>query len=327
MEEKNLELSLRPTSLDDYIGQEKVKEQLKVFIQSSKKRNQPIDHILISGPAGLGKTSLAQVIAKELGKNIVITSAPILDKKGDIAGILSSLEEGEILFIDEIHRLNPSIEEILYSAMEDFSIDIVIGKKTTAKTIRVDLAKFTIIGATTKVGMLTTPLISRFGIVIKMDFYTENELKDVIKRSAKLLNIKITEEGALEIARRSRGTPRIANMLLKRVYDYSIYHNYYEIDKKISREALDFLGINEFGLNKDDIKYLDLLINKFNSRPVGLNTITSTLSEDRYTIEEVIEPFLLRLGFIEKTPKGRIVTDLAKNFIKSLSNISKISKT
>ena len=318
MEEKNLDINLRPTSLDDYIGQEKIKEQLKIFIQSSKKRNQPIDHILISGPAGLGKTSLAQVIAKELGKNIIITSAPILDKKGDIAGILSSLEEGEILFIDEIHRLNPSIEEILYSAMEDYSIDIVIGKKTTAKTIRINLAKFTIIGATTKVGMLTTPLISRFGIIIKMDFYSESELKEVIKRSAKILGINITEEGALEIAKRSRGTPRIANILLKRVYDYSLYHNYTEINEKVSKEAFKFLGINEFGLNKEDIKYLDLLVNRFSLKPVGLNTITSTLSEDKYTIEELIEPYLLRLGFIEKTPKGRVATKLATKFLKSL---------
>lgn len=318
MEAKNLDINLRPTSLDDYIGQEKIKEQLKIFIQSSKKRNQPIDHILIGGPAGLGKTSLAQVIAKEIGKNIIITSAPILDKKGDIAGILSSLEEGEILFIDEIHRLNPSIEEILYSAMEDYSIDIVIGKKTTAKTIRINLAKFTIIGATTKVGMLTTPLISRFGIIIKMDFYSESELKEVIKRSAKILGINITEEGALEIAKRSRGTPRIANILLKRVYDYSLYHNYTEINERVSKEAFKFLGINEFGLTKEDIKYLNLLVNRFNLKPVGLNTITSTLSEDKYTIEEFIEPYLLRVGFIEKTPKGRVATELATKFLKSL---------
>ena len=315
---KNLEDNLRPKNLDDYIGQEKIKKQLKIFIEAAKKRNKPIDHILITGSAGLGKTSLAQVIANELNKNIIITSAPILDKKGDIAGILSSLNEGDILFIDEIHRLNPSIEEILYSALEDFCIDIVIGKKTTAKTIRLNLPKFTLIGATTKVGMLTNPLISRFGIILKMDFYSDEELKDIIKRSAKILNIKITDEGALEIAKVSRGTPRIANRLLKRVYDFSLVKGKDIIDKNIAKEGLKFLGINELGLEEQDIKYLKVLIEDFNSKPVGLNTLVSALAEDKYTIEELIEPFLIRLGLIEKTNRGRIATEKAKQILKNM---------
>ena len=318
MDNRNIDDNLRPKNLDDYIGQENVKKQLKIFIEAAKKRNKPIDHILITGPAGLGKTSLAYVIAKELNKNIIITSAPILDKKGDIAGILSSLNEGDILFIDEIHRLNPSIEEILYSALEDFCIDIVIGKKTTAKTIRINLPRFTLIGATTKVGMLTNPLISRFGIILKMDFYTNEELKKIIKRSAKILGIDITEDGAIEIAKVSRGTPRIANRLLKRIHDFCIVNRKTIIDGKIAKEGLRFLGINSFGLEEIDIKYLKLLVYDFNCKPVGLNTIISALSEDKYTVEEVIEPYLIRLGLIEKTQRGRIPTEKAKQILKNM---------
>ncbi len=318
MEIKNLDENLRPKTLKDYIGQSKIKKQLEVFLKSAKTRNKPIDHILITGSAGLGKTSLAQVIANELNRNIIITSAPILDKKGDIAGILASLNEGDILFIDEIHRLNPATEEILYSALEDFCIDVIIGKKTTAKTIRINLPKFTLIGATTRIGMLTNPLISRFGIILKMEFYTEEELKEIIKRSASILGIKITDEGALEIGKVSRGTPRIANRLLKRVYDYSIVHNKDVIDLETVKEALKFLGINSYGLDDTDIKYLKLLVEKFNGKPVGLNTIVSALAEDKYTVEEIIEPYLLRLGLIERTSRGRIATERAKNFLKML---------
>jgi len=315
--EKQLEdINLRPKSLEDYIGQEEIKKQLKVFIEASKKLNKPLDHILITGYSGLGKTSLAQVIANELGKNIIITSAPILDKKGDIAGILSSLNEGDVLFIDEIHRLNPAIEELLYSAMEDFVIDIVIGKKTTAKTVRLDLPKFTLIGATTKAGMLTSPLLSRFGIIFNMDFYNVDEIKEIIKRSAKILKADITDEATEEIAKASRGIPRIANQLLKRIHDFSVYKNKKIIDLETAKEGLKFLGYNEYGLNETDLKYLDILVNKFNMKPVGLNTLMATLSLDKYTIEEIIEPYLLRIGLVEKTPRGRVATDLAKNLLK-----------
>jgi len=318
MKEKEIKLediNLRPKTLSEYIGQEDIKKQLKVFIEASKKLNKPLDHILITGYSGLGKTSLAQVIANELGRKIVITSAPILDKKGDIAGILTSLGEGDILFIDEIHRLNPSIEELLYSAMEDFAIDIVIGKKTTAKTIRLNLPKFTLIGATTRAGMLTLPLLSRFGIILNMNFYTIEEMKQIIKRSAEILKTEITEEATEEIAKASRGVPRIANQLLKRIHDFAVYHNKNIIDKDTAKEGLKFLGYNEYGLNEMDIKYLDTLVNKFGMKPVGLNTLMATLSVDRWTIEEIIEPYLLRLGLIEKTPRGRKATERAKKFL------------
>ena len=318
MENKIIEDNLRPKSLEEYIGQENVKKQLKIFIEASKRRNKPIDHILLTGSAGLGKTSLAYVIAKELNKNIITTSAPILDKKGDIAGILSSLNEGDILFIDEIHRLNSAIEEVLYSALEDFCIDIIVGKKTTAKTIRINLPRFTLIGATTRLGMLTNPLISRFGIILKMDFYTINELKEIIKRSANILGIRITDEGAEEIAKVSRGTPRIANRLLKRVHDLCIVDKKEIIDKNLSKKALEFLGINGYGLEETDIKYLKVLIEDFNCKPVGLNTLVSALSEDKYTVEEIIEPYLIRIGLIEKTPRGRIPTEKAKKFLKNM---------
>jgi Holliday junction DNA helicase RuvB len=318
MEKKLEDINLRPKNLEEYIGQEEIKKQLKVFIEASKKLNKPLDHILITGYSGLGKTSLAQVIANELNRNIVITSAPILDKKGDIAGILSSLNEGDILFIDEIHRLNPSIEELLYSAMEDYVIDIVIGKKTTAKTIRLELPKFTLIGATTKAGMLTSPLLSRFGIILNMNFYTIDEIKRIIKRSATILNAKISEEGTSIIAKASRGIPRIANQLLKRIYDFAIYHNREIIDKETAEKGLKFLGYNELGLNQIDIKYLEILVKKFNMKPVGLNTLIATLSLDRYTIEEIIEPYLLRLGLIEKTPRGRAATEEARKLIEKM---------
>ncbi|WP_036767679.1 Holliday junction branch migration DNA helicase RuvB [Persephonella sp. KM09-Lau-8] len=316
--ETSFELGLRPKRLNEYIGQERIKQQIAVFIEAAKKKDGILDHVLISGPAGLGKTTLAQVIANELGKNIVFTSGPILEKKGDLAGILSSLEEGDILFIDEIHRLNPSVEEALYPAIEDFKLDIVIGKGNSSRSIRIDLSRFTLIGATTRTGMLTSPLISRFGIILNMEYYDNDSLAQIIKRSADILSIKITDEGAFEIAKRSRGTPRIANRLLKRVHDYAIVHGREIIDKEVADKALTFLGINEFGLDETDIKYLSALIEKFGGRPVGLTTISSAISESKNTIEEVIEPYLLREGYIQKTPKGRIPTEKAIKLISSL---------
>ncbi len=316
--EEGFDLDLRPKSIDEYIGQDKVKKQIKIFIEASRKTGKTLDHILIGGPPGLGKTSLAQVIARELGKNIVFTSGPVLEKKGDIAGILSSLEEGDILFIDEIHRLNPSVEEALYPAMEDFCLDIIIGKGSSSRSVRIEIPPFTLIGATTRSGMLTSPLISRFGIVLHIDYYDTESLTRIILRSAKILGIKITEDGAREIAKRSRGTPRIANRFLKRVHDFAVVEKDGTVTADTAVEALNFFGIDRFGLDSRDRKYLQILIEKFNGKPVGLNTISSALSEDRYTIEEIIEPFLLRSGFIEKTPKGRKPTDKALKIFKKI---------
>lgn len=315
-DEISIEVSLRPSTLEEYIGQEKVKQQIKIFIEASKKKDQVLDHVLISGPPGLGKTTLAYVIANELGRNIFFTSGPVLEKKGDLAGILSQLEEGDILFIDEIHRLTPSVEEMLYPAIEDFKLDIVIGKGRSSRSVRIDLKRFTLIGATTRAGMLTSPLLSRFGIILNMDFYDIGSLKSVVKRSAEILSIKITEEAAYEIAKRSRGTPRIANRLLKRVHDYAVVHGNGEVDLEISKEALDFLGIDENGLDENDRKYLKLLVKKFGGKAVGITTISSALSESKNSIEEIIEPYLIREGYIHKTPKGRIPTKKAFQLFK-----------
>ena len=305
------ENSLRPLSFDDFIGQEKIKEKLKLLVEASKKKNQPLDHILLSGPPGLGKTSMAQIVANELGKNIKITSGPVLDKKGDLAGILSSLEEGDILFIDEIHRLNPSVEEALYPAMEDFKIDILIGKGKASRSIRLDIPRFTLIGATTRIGMLTSPLLSRFGLVLNFDFYDELSHSKIVKRNIQLFSLEITEEASIEIAKRSRGTPRTANMIVKRVVDYAVVKGESLITKEIALEALEFFEIDENGLSVVDKKYLEALVKRFNGKPVGLNTLSSALSEDKYTIEDIIEPYLLRKGFIEKTPRGRVPTEKA----------------
>ncbi len=318
LKEEGFDIGLRPKSIEEYIGQEDLKKQIRVFIDASKKTGKTLDHILIGGPPGLGKTSLAQVIAKELGKNIIFTSGPVLEKKGDIAGILSSLSEGDILFIDEIHRLNPSVEEALYPAMEDYCIDIIIGKGSSSRSVRIEIPPFTLIGATTRSGMLTSPLISRFGIILHIDYYSVNSLTQIVLRSAQILGIKITKKGAEEIAKRSRGTPRIANRYLKRVYDFAVVKKDGIIDEETSREALDFLGIDSFGLDGRDRKYLQIIIEKFNGKPVGLNTLSSALSEDRYTIEEIIEPFLLRSGFIERTPKGRKPTEKALKIFKKI---------
>ncbi|NPA13108.1 MAG: Holliday junction branch migration DNA helicase RuvB [Aquificae bacterium] len=311
MAEEKQSISVRPQSLDEYIGQENIKKQVKVFIQASKRTGKPLDHTLITGPPGLGKTTLAQVIANELGKEIVFTSGTALEKKGDLAGILSSLQEGDILFIDEIHRLNPAVEEMLYPAIEDFHLDIVIGKGTTAKTVRLNLPQFTLIGATTKAGMLTQPLLSRFGIILNMDFYDIKSLTQIVIRSASILGIQITPEGAEEIAKSSRGTPRIANRLLRRVYDYAVIHNNGIVDKETSRKALAFLGIDSNGLDQIDRKYLSLLVNTYSGKPVGLNTLSSALGETKRTIEEVIEPYLIQQGLVKKTPRGRVATDKA----------------
>ena len=312
-------LDLRPKSLDDYIGQEKVKQQIRLFIQASKQKNRPLDHILFTGAPGLGKTTLATLIAKELDKNIITTTGAILNKKGDLAGILTSLDEGDILFIDEIHRINKSVEELLYSAMEDFKIDILIGKDRSAKTIRLDIPRFTLIGATTRAGLLSSPLLSRFGIILQFDFYDEHSLSKIVKKSAEKLGIKITDEASLEIAKRSRGTPRIANRLVKRVEDFAVVKNKEEIDLKLVLEAFEFLGIDEYGLDFKDREYLKVLAFNFEGKPVGIKTICIALSEEQDTIEQIIEPYLIKIGFIIKTPKGRVITERGLNHIKNFT--------
>jgi Holliday junction DNA helicase, RuvB subunit len=317
--------SIRPLKLDDFIGQEEVKKQLKVFIEACKIQGKTLDHTILSGPPGLGKTTLSTIIANELGTNIKITSAPVLEKKGDLIGLLTSLKEGDILFIDEIHRLTPTLEEILYSAMEDFKVDVIVGggsnrKARSAKAIRLDINKFTLIGATTRIGMLSTPLISRFGIILNLDFYDEKSLKEIILRSAKILNINITQEGALEIAKHSKGTPRIANKLLKRVYDYAVIHKKDVIDRETAFDALRFLSIGKDGIDGLSLKYLKSLVYQFNGGPVGLNTISFAISEDKRTIEEVIEPYLLKLGFIKRTAKGRVALPTAVEYLENYEN-------
>ncbi len=304
--EESYEKSLRPSTLEEYIGQEQIKKNLKVFIQAAKKREESLDHMLFFGPPGLGKTTLANIIANEMNANIKTISAPMLEKSGDLAAILTNLEEGDILFIDEIHRLKASIEEVLYSAMEDFRLDIVIGSGPAAQTIKIDVAKFTLIGATTRAGMLSNPLRDRFGMNFRLNFYNEEELSLIIKLASTKLGYEINNQAAFEIARRSRGTPRIALRLLKRVRDFAEVENKKTIDKNIAGYALDELGINEHGFDELDIKFLTLLANA--KKPLGLTTIAAALSEDEDTIEEVIEPFLIANGYIEKTPKGRVAT-------------------
>ena len=305
-QEERYENSLRPKVLDEYIGQDKVKENMKIYIEAAKKRGEPLDHCLFYGPPGLGKTTLSTIISNEMNSNIKITSGPAITKTGDLAALLTNLSEFDILFIDEIHRLSKSVEEILYPALEDFSLDIIIGKGPSARSIRLDLPRFTLIGATTKAGALTTPLRDRFGIIHKLELYTPEDLEKIVKRSSGILGVKIDDESALEIARRSRGTPRIANRLLKRVRDYASVLGNGDINLKITKIALNKLEIDELGLDETDRKMLDIMITRYNGRPVGIETLATSLGEEIDTIEDLYEPYLIQIGFIARTPRGRI---------------------
>ena len=309
--ENMLENHLRPQYLSEYIGQEKAKEILKVYIEAAKKRKEALDHVLLYVPPGLGKTTLAGIIANEMGSNIKITSGPAIEKPGDMAAILNSLSENDVLFVDETHPLSRQVEEVLYPAMEDFEIDIMIGKGATARSIRLDLPKFTLVGATTRVGLLTAPLRDRFGVVHKLDFYTTNELVQVLERSANVLDVTLEKEGALELARRSRGTPRLANRLLKRVRDFAQVRYDSVITKEVAEYALDLLEVDRLGLDKGDRAILETIADKFGGGPVGLDTIAAALGEDSGTIEDVYEPYLIQNGLIERTPRGRAITRLA----------------
>ncbi len=307
-DDENIEGSLRPRYLNEYIGQQQVKENLKVFIEAAKMRNEPLDHVLLYGPPGLGKTTLSQIIANELGVNIRTTSGPAIDRPGDLAAILTNLQEGDVLFVDEIHRLNRSVEEVLYPAMEDFALDIIIGKGPSARSVRIDLPPFTLVGATTRAGMLSAPLRDRFGVVNRLEYYTVNELAFIVSRAADILQIGIKEEGAMEIARRSRGTPRIANRLLKRVRDFAQVKGQGIITNEIAKEALQRLQVDACGLDHIDHKLLLSIIDLFGGGPVGLDTIAATIGEESQTIEDVYEPYLLQIGFMQRTPRGRTVT-------------------
>ena len=305
----NIPVNTRPEKLSDFIGQEGAKQNLKVFIEAAKSRGEAMDHVLLFGPPGLGKTTLASIIAKELGVNFKATSAPMISKSGDLAAILTNLEARDVLFIDEIHRLNPAIEEVLYSAMEDFQLDIIIGEGPSARSVKIDLQPFTLVGATTRSGLVSNPLRERFGIPLRMDFYNHEDLQKIVLRGAHLLDMPISNDGAMEIAKRSRGTPRIAGRLLKRVRDFSAVAGNTEIDSVIADKALKLLDVDDYGLDEFDRRYLNCIAKNYGGGPVGADTLAAALSEERDTIEEVIEPYLLKLGFLQRTPRGRVLSE------------------
>ena len=310
-EDKLSEDKLRPQRLSEYIGQEKIREMMSVYIEAARNRKEPLDHVLFYGPPGLGKTTLSCIIANEMGVNIKITSGPAIEKPGDMAAILNNLSEGDVLFIDEIHRLNRQVEEVLYPTMEDLAIDILIGKEAGARSVRLDLPRFTLVGATTRAGLLSAPLRDRFGVVQKMEFYTPAELSTIVKRSAKVLKVDIDDAGAMRIARRSRGTPRLANRLLRRVRDFAEVRFNGSIDSEVADYALDILDVDRLGLDQNDREYLLCIIEKFGGGPVGIDTLSAALGEDSGTLEDVIEPYLLMNGLIQRTPRGRVATDSA----------------